>query len=118
MMTPSNTSKLVNSLGAFLYQKIDGAYKLTKTSNTSDVYLKISYYDESPKTLGININITTYQDKIRINTIEMSDSQKTLGHDVYTPEQLTDLEYVKSDILSKLQKRLAKNYPHFKYISI
>lgn len=118
MNLPSNTSKLVNTLGVFLYQNIDGAYKLSKSSNTCDVYVKISYDDETLKTMTIDINITTYQEKIRVNTIEMTEYQKTIGHDVYRPEQLKDLNAVKTDIISKLTKRLNKNYPNFNYISV
>ena len=73
-------SQLVNKVGKYLYNHLDGAYKYSKDRNTYDVYVTLLYelkpeYGGIPndvQEMTIDISITTYQNKIRVDTIEMT----------------------------------------------
>lgn len=124
-----SANKLVNILGVYLYKHLDGAFKYVTSSNNCDVYFTLLYQlrpeDQSPRNtpeendvheLTININLTTYQNKIRVNTIERTPMEKTLGCDVYLPETLQDLEAAKDMIFAKVVKRVSKAYKDFDFL--
>lgn len=120
-----STNKLVNQLGKYLYDNIEGAFKYKNTSNMCDVYFTLLYeipeedrrfYPEGTDTLydmTIDINITTYQNNIRVNVLETDANEKTLLCDVYTPEQLQDFKAAKNKILSKIIRKVAKEYREY-----
>lgn len=129
----SNKPKLqagqqVNRVGKYLYNHIDGAFKIAKSPNMCDVYFtliyQIPYLQRIPgrgkeyndvHEMTINLNITTYQNKLRVNTIEMTPEERTLGFDLFLPEKLEDLEEAKKLILSKIQKRVIKAYKDYDF---
>lgn len=63
--------------------------------------------------MTIDINITTYQNKLRINTIEMTPMERTLGVDIMKPEELEDLEIAMKIIHWKVGKRIRKAYKDY-----
>lgn len=114
-------SKQVNLIGRYLYQHIDSAYKFEKTSNMFDIYVMILYTDAQDYSadiheMKININITTYQNKIRIDTIDWDMNERTLGFDLFTPETLQDLEIAKKLILNKVIRRVKNAYKQYDFI--
>lgn len=85
----------VNSLGKYMFKHLDGAINYKKSSNVFDIWTLILYqipfeiidkYDlveEKYKDVNemiININITTYGSKIRVNLIEETPENYTVGH--------------------------------------
>ena len=116
----------VNKIGKYLYKHLDGAFKIQFSPNTCDIYFIILYQipledrrdsnDDAMKELTINLNITTYQNKIRVNVIEMNEYERTLGHDTYSPELLEDLEYAREIILNKVIKKVSRAYKEFDFI--
>ena len=113
-------STIVNRVGKYLYNHIDGTYKYVKDRNTYDVYVDMEYqkfpeYTESPpiENLKIIISITTYRNKIRVNTIELTPDERTLGFDLFEPEELVDLEKAKYEILKQVKYRIRKAYPDY-----
>lgn len=111
----------VNRVGKYLYKHLDGAYKYEKSSNMYDVYVTL-LYQLKPECGGevndvqemtININITTYQNKIRINTIEMTPMERTLGFDLMKPEDMMDLQKAKEIIIWIVGNRIRKAYKDY-----
>ena len=108
---------IVNRVGTYLKNNIDGAYNLKKSSNTCDVYMMILYQipyeqrrsgnkeDDEMLEMDLDINIVGYDNKIRVNVIEISESEKTLSSYTYKKEQLEDLEKLKDSILDKIHKK-------------
>lgn len=124
-----SANKLVNILGKYMYKNIDGAYKFVTSSNMCDVYFTLLYQlrveDHLPTNapeendvheMTIDINITTYQNKIRVNIIEMTPEQRTLGHDVFTPDQVVDVKKAKDLIYNRIVKRVTKAYRDFNFL--
>lgn len=127
-------SQQVNRVGKYLYKHIDSAYKIKYSSNMCDVYFSLVYSvpdalvkelekyhvaDTSLKDtleMHLNINITTYQNKLRINLIEISPEERTVGHDVYKPEVLMDLNSAYIKIMDRIKKHLNKRFEGYDFI--
>ena len=111
-------SKQVNRIGKYLYRNLDGAYKFESGSNQFDVYFVVVYENEDgeQEEMNLDLNIATYQNKLRVNIIEMTENQKTIGFDVFKPEKLEDLSQAYKQILTKVYKRLEKAYPDFLFV--
>ena len=108
----------VNRIGKYLSKHLDGVYKTKKDRNTFDIYVHFTYqpfpeYTETPpiNELDIIISITTYQNKIRVNTIELTPDERTLGFDLFNTNLMTDLEEARRLILIAVKKRVEKAYP-------
>lgn len=119
----------VNRVGKYLYKNLDGAYKINYSQNTCDVYVtllyQIPYMNQIPgkgkeyndvKEMTLNLNITTYQNKLRINIIEMDENEQTLGHNVYSPEQLENLSQAKELIFKNVVKHVSKAYKDYDFL--
>ncbi len=114
-------SQQVNRVGKYLYNHLDGAYKYVKSGNMYDVYCTLLYELKAEfggtvndvQEMTININITTYQNKIRINTIEVTPEERTLGSDIMKPEELTDIKQAMEIIIWKVGNRIRKAYKNY-----
>lgn len=111
-------SKQITRIGKYLYNHIDGAYKFSSGSNSYDVYIVISYKDSSneDKELNLDLNLTTYQNKIRMNIIALDPQEQTVGSDVFKPEEVQNLEAAYQKILQKVYKRIEKAFPDFEFV--
>lgn len=119
-------SKQVKRIGQYLYKHIDGAYDFKSSSNNYDVYFLLLYElrkelrepgKEYPvQEMKININVTTYQNKIRINIIELTPQERTIGFDLYTPEKVQDLQKAYPVIMEKIYKRIYKAYEDYYFL--
>lgn len=118
---PMPANKQVNRVGKYLYKHIDGAYKYDQHANECDVYVTLLYelkaeYGGVPndvKEMTIDINITTYSNKLRVNTIELTPEKRTLGFDLIPPEKLVNLENAKLLIEKIVRKRIQKAYADY-----
>jgi hypothetical protein len=63
--------------------------------------------------MTINVSITTYQNKIRVNTIEVDPMERTLGYDLFKPEEMVDLVSASKKIMEKVHKRIKKAYEKY-----
>ena len=133
ILCKSNTSLLscnqkVKQIGKYIYNHIDGAFKYKSSSNMYDVYITVRYQvpyvegisdklrnSNDVNEMTVNLNITTYQNKIRVNLIEMSPKERTLGYDLYAPEKLENLEDAMHLIFNKVVKRLNKAYENYDF---
>lgn len=119
-------SKQVKRIGQYLYKHIDGAYDFKSSSNNYDVYFLLLYElkkelrepgkDYPVQEMRININVTTYQNKVRINIIELTPKERTIGFDVYTPEKVQDLQKAYPVIMEKIYKRIYKAYEDYYFL--
>ena len=123
------TNLQINKVGKYLYKNIDGAFKYKTSSNTCDVYFtllyQLPYWDRIPgkgsdyndvHEMTINISMTTYQNKIRVNIIEVTPYERTLGSFVLKPEQLEDLSITKKLILDRIRNRVEKVYEDYDFL--
>ena len=124
-----SANQQVNRLGSFLYKHIDGSFNYKKSSNMYDVYMTILYQlpvDKQDEAKGkefndlhemtLDINITTYMNKIRINIVEMTPEEKTIGYDLYEPEKLEDLVKASEIILKKIHKRISREFREYQFL--
>lgn len=119
-------SKQVKRIGQYLYKHIDGAYDFKSSSNNYDVYFLLLYElkkelrepgkDYPVQEMKININVTTYQNKVRINIIELTPKERTIGFDLYTPEKVQDLQKAYPVIMEKIYKRIYKAYEDYYFL--
>ena len=125
---PLQSGQQVNKVGQYLYKHIDGAYKIENTANTCDVYFILLYQlpledrrtnhpeDEEMYEMHINLSITTYQNKIRVNVLEVSPDERTLGCYTFSPAVVENLENAKKLILDKVVKRVSKVYEDYDFV--
>lgn len=124
-----SANQQVNRVGKFLYKNIDGAFNYKKSSNMYDVYMTILYQlpvESQDKSKGeefndlhemtLDINVTTYLNKVRINIIEMTPEEKTIGYDLYEPEKLEDLVKASEIILKKIHKRISREFREYEFL--
>lgn len=124
-----SANQQVNRVGKFLYKHIDGAFNYKKSSNMYDVYMTILYQlpvESQDKSKGeefndlhemtLDINVTTYLNNVRINIIEMTPEEKTIGYDLYEPEKLEDLVKASEIILKKIHKRISREFREYEFL--
>lgn len=124
------TSQLVNQVGQYLYKNIDGAYKAVRSPNTYEVYMMVLYqvpvleripgkqkegYNDMHE-MHLNINLTTYQNKLRVNIIEMSPEEVTLGHFVIPPEKIINMKQIRDVIYEKVVQFVCKRYKDYDFL--
>lgn len=122
-------SQQVNRIGKYLFKHIDGAFKYSKSSNQFDIYFtllyQIPYWERIPgkgseyndvHEMTIDINLTTYQNKLRVNVIELAPEERTIGYDLYRPEVLMDLPDAMKLIWFGVIKRVSKAYKNYDFI--
>lgn len=124
------TSQLVNKIGKYLYKHIDGADRYKISGNQNDIWFTVLYqvpeystqigrgmkYSEEVYDLQLNINVTTYRNKIRVNLIEVSPEERTLGHFVYMPEQVQQVATICNVIIQDIAKKLNKVFADYNFI--
>lgn len=118
-------SQIVNQLGKYLYRHIDGAYDMKKSANIVDVYFLILYQlkeefrtesDKDMHEMSINVSITSYADKIRMNLIEVSPNEKTLGFNTFKVDKFKDMNAGYELIMNTVKNRLAKVYEDYDFL--
>ena len=119
------SGQIVNSVGRYLYKHIDTAYRIENHANEVDIYFEIAYEllpeyrktsdDEEVNVMSININITTYQNKIRVNVIEVSPKERTLGYILIPPEKFKDMNEGMKLVLAKVQNKVAKSFKEYEF---
>lgn len=119
----------INQLGKYLYKNIDSAYEIDYGPQRVDIYFIVYYqysvYSPDPKIkktysdtyeMHININLTCYSHKIRVNIIELSPDEMTLGQMILPEKKLDDLESGRELIESRIRKYINKYYEEYEFI--
>lgn len=110
---------MVNKLGKYLYKHIDGAFRYKTSSNTSDVYMTLLYQEQGSdvvEEMTLDLNLTTYQNKVRVNILEVTPNERTIGYDLYPPEKLEDLNEAYKLVFNKVVKRISKAYEEYEFL--
>lgn len=122
------SGQLVNELGDYFKSKTDGAFKLKRSGNMVDIWMRVYYQIPAIQIPGegkqsfpiqemvININLTSYANKLRVNLIQVHPTERTLGHFVIPTEKLTDIENARKELLSRIYKRLHKLFEGYEFI--
>lgn len=117
----------VNKVGRYLYEHLDSAFKVDKSPNMYDIWLTLlyqipsEYLTESEKDdvdvqeLTINLNVTTYDDKLRINIIVEDEYEKTIGTKTFSFAKIDNLEWLRLEILKFIRKKLEKEYGDYDF---
>lgn len=115
---PKFAAQMVNRIGKYLSKHLDGVYKTKKGGNTYDIYVDFMYqsfpeYTETPpvKELKVLIMITTYNKKLRVDTIELTPLERTLGCDIVPMGALADTEQASYYVLKSVKENIKKFYP-------
>ena len=129
-MKPVSSSQLVNQVGQWLYKHIDGAYKAVRHSNTYDIYMTVYYqlprlqqvpgreaegYNDMHE-MKVNISLTTYQNKIRVNIHEVTPEQWTFGYILIPPDQLQTVENARELIYEKVIRKIENHYKDYLFL--
>lgn len=122
-------SQIVNQLGKYLYKNIDSSYKYEKEPNKYIVYMLFLYqlplYKQNPykgeeyndvKEMKVAIDITTYSNKIRVNFIEVTPKERTLGYNIYDPKKYVDIKSLSSDIYEDLVNKIYRYYKEYEVL--
>ena len=121
-------SKQVKSISKYIYNRLDGAHDIRYKPNMCEIDVtvlytlpqelvdKVSQYNisigDDLYEMEIRIIVTTYQNKIRIDTIEITPEEKTLGCDVFKPED----KHTPEEMLNKVKKRLSRRFKGYDFI--
>ena len=122
-------NQIIPKVAKYLYKSIDSAYEIQTSANTADIFISVLYqlpvyigvsktrsYDSDVNEMKLNINLTTYSNKIRMNIIEIAPEEKTLGFDTFNPEDLDDVVEARKKILNKIKKRISKEFADYEFI--
>ena len=122
--------QLVNKLGEYLYKELDSAYSFNKSSNLYEVYLEAYYqvphygdhpqdkikYDDEIKTMKLMISLTYYDEKIRVNLIELGEYEPTLAHKTYKIKELETLNNARTKVEKLIRDSLTKYFKDYEFI--
>lgn len=115
-----NASLLVNSIGKYLKKNIEGAYNIRFSSNTCEVTMRMYYQVEGDidtfNTMDFLLNITSYQNKVRVNITEDTAMEKTIGQIILTDAELADFCLAKKKILTKIKRFIEKEYADYIFV--
>lgn len=120
-------NKLINQIGKYLYNHIDGALSYKTSANHATVEMMILYQrkledrtenqnEDDMHEMHLELDLTTYSDKIRLNIIRLDKSEKTLGSYTIRVDQPIDYTEVQNQVMSKVRKSLIKEYNMFEFI--
>ena len=119
----------VNRVGKYLYKHQDSAQDIKYSPNTCDVYIGLLYqiphelqdwtkpdeYNDMHE-MVINLSITTYSNKVRVNIIEITPDEKTIGFDVYQPDEFLNIQIACKKIYDRSCKRISKEFEGYEFI--
>lgn len=129
MLKKLEPGQIVKILAKYLYEHIDSAYKIVTKANLSEVYMVVYYqipqlsrkpterrsYSELYE-MTLQISITTYKDKIRINLTVMDPDKVTLSFRTYSTDMFYDLPLAKSLILKHIQEKLIRTFDEYEFV--
>lgn len=120
-----DVTKLPGVVGKALYKRLDGAYSYKATSNTSEVKSTILYqipvevsdrYNlsqeerEQVNVMDVLIALTTYSNKIRVEVVELSPEEKTIGFRTFPKEHFDNVQDGVQRVLAFVAKSIKKEF--------
>lgn len=114
-----SASQQVMHIGKYLSKQFKGS-KILKSSNMCDVYITLLYQslytNDSIHEMVLDINITTYQNKIRVNIIEVSPYERTIGFDLFDTNTLLNITDMCKKVYNKIITRVSKAYQDYDFL--
>jgi len=133
----SSLNQVVNIFGKYLFKHLDGSIKFKKSSNMYDIWTIVLYqipyevrnlYDISEDKykevyeMLLNINITTYGTKLRINILEETPDNLTLGCKTFDIEKVKlkhgneYLKFMLKSLETYVRNRISKQYENYDFL--
>ncbi len=114
------TQQDVNKIAKYIYNHIDGAYKIAFGANFVDVYINVFYHtgeeDDPVQTMKLDINMTSYSSKIRYNVTELTVMENTFLHGTVEITPITSMEDVKNAIYNRIIDAIVKEFEDYDFI--
>ena len=121
-------SHIVNELGKYIKKHLAGSGNIKKEPNICNVTIPLLYTVKPDKdalddciskdipdemgTIIVEISITTYSDKIRVN---IYNGDLTIDHNTYPIALFDDYETECIKVLNHTKKRIIKYYPQYDF---
>ena len=131
--------QIVKSLGKYLHKALPNSSKFTVGANECTVNMSVYYVlysdvvgesgslknmsmieiekllDVDLTEMILDINITTYANKIRVNIIERSPEEFPVGHIAYPEVKLQNPSNFRDVVMSDIFKKIEKRFTQFKF---
>lgn len=109
----------VKKIAKYVWSRISGRTKLTFRPNESVIDMFLYYHtgrQEDPvEEVDIQLSLTAYSGKLRLNVINMSDNEKTLLHTTIDASG-KEPEDIRSEIMESVRRALSKEYTEYDFI--
>lgn len=116
----ANAGTAVNKVGKYLKKNIDGAFRIEFKPMECEITMRMYYQvpgdPDTFEEMHFLINITSYQNKLRVNLTEDTDMEKTIGQFIATDEEVHDLNLLKKKILTKIKRFIEKEYSEYEFV--
>lgn len=118
-------SKLVNIIGKSLYNYIESAFEYRKSANMYDVYFTIYYQiieelrdidDTEVHEMIVNINVTTYDNYIRVNIYTDENPNQLIAFNKYDIRRYNSIKKIVEDIYRNTLARIDKFFYLYDFI--
>lgn len=112
-------SKYIKPLGRYIYKNLGGAYSISTTPNSCDIYFLVLYTENDSndvQEMRFDLNLASYSNKLRVNIIAIDKSERTIAFDVYDGSILEDYSNAKEIIWQKAKKRISKAFAGYNFI--
>ncbi len=113
-------SQYMIQLGKYIYNNVEYCYQYKSSVNTFDCYLRVHYTidedlieegESSEGYIDLNLNLVTYQNKIRINLYELDNSyQKVIGTKILEVKDNFNVKSECDKLLKFVFKKIGKEY--------
>ena len=107
----------VNEVAKYFQKKTDGAYSIKFGVNTVDIYMYMYYHTrnaEDPiQQMNLDISMTSYDNKIRVNVTEITDLEYTFLHFTVPVKETDSMEDVRIKILERIAKGIEREYEDY-----
>ena len=115
-----NAGSIVNKVGKYLNNNIDGAFKISfhpmECEILSRMYYQVPGDPDTFDEMIFSIDIVSYQNRLRVNLTEQTDMEKTIGQIIVTEDELHDLSLLKKKILTRLERFIKKEYEGYEIV--
>lgn len=118
-------SKLVNIIGKSLYNYIESAFEYKSSANMYDVYFTVLYQviedlrdedDTEIHDIVVNINVTTYDNYIRVNIYTDENPNQLIAFNKYDIRRYNSIKKIVEDIYRNTLARIDKFFYLYDFI--
>lgn len=126
--TRINLTKVANSVGKSIYKRLDGGYSFVKTSTGCEVRSTILYqiplelsnkynlsYEQKTQVnvMDVLISITTYSNKLRVEVVELTPEEKTIGFQTFKDSTFTNVQEGVAVVMNFVQRVIRDEFKDY-----